>query len=60
MLVLFQTLTNATRFIILKRENAIRMLFALILRAHITALVIPHTFGMVLNAKVRLVSKQTY
>ena len=30
------------------------------LRAHTTALVIPHTLGMVLNAKVRLLSYKPF
>ena len=36
------------------------MPLALTLRAHTTALVIPHTLGMVLNAKVRLVSYKLF
>ena len=36
------------------------MPFTLKLRAHTTALVIPHTLGMVLNAKVRLVSYKPF
>ena len=36
------------------------MPLALILRAHTTALVIPHTLGVVLNVKVRLVCHKLY
>ena len=60
MLVLFQTLTNARRVIILKLTNAIRMPLALILRAHTTALVIPRSLGMVFIAKVHLVSYKLF
>ena len=40
--------------------NAIRMPLALIVRAHTTALVTPHTLGMVLVVKVRLVCHKLY
>ena len=36
------------------------MPLALILRAHTTALVTPHTLGMVLNVKVRLVCHKLF
>ena len=56
--IIFQTLTNAVKRILWKWTNVIRMPLVLILRAHTTALVIPHSLGMVLNAKVCLLSQK--
>ena len=54
----FQTLTSAVGLILWKWRNVIRMLLVLILRAHTTVLVIPHSLGMVLNAKVCFLSQK--
>ena len=56
--IIFQTLTNAVKLTQKKLTNVIRMLLVLILRAHTTALVIPHSLGMVWNAKVCLFSQK--
>ena len=56
--IIFQTLTNAVKLILWKWTNVIRVPLVLILRAHTTALVIPHSLGMVLNAKVCLLSQK--
>ena len=56
--IIFQTLTNAVKLILLKWTNVIRVPLVLILRAHTNAFVIPHSLGMVLNAKVCLLSQK--